>query len=263
MEKNIYFDDILKLRMQDIPYDKYYRIVYEYITNGTTYLYQMLPSVILWRNKNLYFIHPKIESILKDLFKTNKRFYMIKITLIISSQFTHANILLIDLDTLSVRRFEPYGISDVTDEIFLDRLLGELISKILKKKIKYYRPGDYLSGLRFQSVSNDGETELKKNGDPGGYCLAWCLWYIELKLSNPDIPEEKLLKLASDKILKRYKKTENPYLYFIRDYARHLNDEKDKILLKIKIPTNEIYDLEYKNSNIKKISKYINNYHFN
>lgn len=262
MEKKIYLEDMLKIKMEDIPYDKYYKIIYEYIKNGTVYLYSMIPSVILWRNKNLYYIHPRINSILTDLFKTNKRFYMIKITLIISSQFTHANILLIDIENLSVRRFEPYGISDVNDEIFLDRLLGELISKILKKKIKYYRPGDYLSGLRFQSISNDGDSSLKKNGDPGGYCLAWCLWYIELKLNNPDIEEEKLLKIASNKIIKRYKSTENPYLYFIRDYARHLNDEKDKILLKLKIPKNEIYDLEYKNSNIKKISKYLNNFNF-
>jgi ankyrin repeat protein len=260
--KKIYVDDLLKIKMQNIPYDKYYKIIYDYISDGTVYLYQMLPSVILWRNKNLYYIHPRIESILENLFKSKKRFYMIKITLIVSSQYTHANILLIDSENFTVRRFEPYGISDVNDEIFLDRLLGDLISKIFKKKIKYYRPGDYLSGLRFQSISNDGDSTVKKMGDPGGYCLAWCLWYIELKLNNPDIEEEDLLKLASEKIIKKYKSTENPYLYFIRDYARHLNDEKDKILLKLKIPKNEIYDIEYKNSNIKIISKYINNYKF-
>lgn len=260
--KKIYVEDLLKIKMQNIPYDKYYKIIYDYISDGTAYLYQMLPSVILWRNKNLYYIHPRIESILENLFKSKHRFYMIKITLIVSSQYTHANILLIDSENFTVRRFEPYGISDVNDEIFLDRLLGDLISKIFKKKIKYYRPGDYLSGLRFQSISNDGDSTVKKMGDPGGYCLAWCLWYIELKLNNPNIEEEDLLKLASEKIIKKYKSTENPYLYFIRDYARHLNDEKDKILLKLKIPKNEIYDLEYKNSNIKKISKYINNYKF-
>lgn len=260
--KKSYTEDLLKIKMQNIPYDKYYKIIYDYISDGTAYLYQMLPSVILWRNKNLYYIHPRIELILENLFKSKKRFYMIKITLLVSSQYTHANILLIDSENFTVRRFEPYGISDVNDEIFLDRLLGELISKIFKKKIKYYRPGDYLSGLRFQSISNDGDTTVKKMGDPGGYCLAWCLWYIELKLNNPDVEEEELLKLASEKILKKYKKTENPYLYFIRDYARHLNDEKDQILLKLKIPRNEIYDIEYKNSNIKKISKYINNYIF-
>jgi ankyrin repeat protein len=262
LKSDEYREDMLKIKMQDIVYDKYYKIIYDYVKNGTQYLYSMLPSIILWRNKNLYFIHPKIESILKNLFKSKKRFYMIKITLIINSQFTHANILLIDIQNLSVRRFEPYGISDVNDEIFLDRMLGELISKILNKKIKYYRPGDYLKGLRFQSISNDGDSSLKKTGDPGGYCLAWCLWYIELKLNNPDVEEEKLLNLASEKILKKYKSTENPYLYFIRDYARHLNDEKDKILLKLKIPKNEIYDIEYKNSNIKLISKYINRFNF-
>ena len=224
----------------------------------------MMPSLILWHNRNLYFIDDnmfnEIENIIKN--KNDKiRFIFIKITLIISDKFTHANCVLIDLQDNSIRRFEPYGISDVNDEYYLDKLLEEKLQKILikynKNKVKYYRPGDYLEYAKFQAVSNDNITYYKKNGDPMGYCLAWCFWYVELKLKNPNIDEINLIKGASDKIHKYYKNTENPYLYFIRDYSRKLNDEKNKILKKIKIKDDEIYDMEYKTSNLNLILNYM------
>jgi hypothetical protein len=218
-----------------------------------------MPSVILWHNKHLHYINP----ILYDYIKKNqnkKRFLFIKLTLVIGEKFTHANCILIDYKDNSVRRFEPYGISDVTDEYFLDKLLSDKISELLNKKIRYYRPGDYLEHAKFQSVSNDSITLYKKNGDPMGYCLAWCFWYVELKLTNPDINEEELIKNAIDNIYKYYKDTENPYIYFIRDYARKLNDEKDKILKKIGIDKIDLYDIEYKIDNLKKILDFLNNY---
>jgi hypothetical protein len=67
---------------------------------------------------------------------------------------------------------------------------------------------------------------------------------------------------ATEKIMKYYKKNDNPFMYFIRDYARKLNEEKDKILKKIKIESADMYDINYKNKNLKKISEYINKYKF-
>jgi hypothetical protein len=259
--------ELYELSLQNIYYNKYYNIMYDTINFCMKFLYPMLSSLILWHNRDLYFIDDdmfnQIENIVKQ--KINKpRFIFIKITLIISEKFTHANCVLIDLYDNSIRRFEPYGISDVNDEFYLDKLLRENLQKILMKntdkKIRYYRPGDYLEHAKFQSVSNDTITYYKKNGDPMGYCLAWCFWYIELKLTNPDINENDLIKGASDNIYKHYKNTENPYLDFIRDYSRKLNDEKNKILKKIKIKNNDIYDIEYKISNLNLILNYICNY---
>ena len=93
-----------------------------------------------------------------------------------------------------------------------------------------------------------------------GYCLAWCLWYVELKINNPDLPEIDLIETSSKKILKYYKTSNNPYLSFIRDYSRKLNEEKDKVLKSIKINVNELYDVNYKVTNLKKILEYLKNY---
>jgi len=263
-----YKKELYELSLENIDYNVYHKIIYDLVKFGKTYLYPMMPSLILWFNRDLYYLDDDLFDNIKNIIENNLnkkiRYIFIKITLIISDKFTHANCILIDLLDNSIRRFEPYGISDVHDEFYLDKLLKEKLSEILHKfnkiKIKYYRPGDYLEGAKFQAVSNDNINIYKKNGDPFGYCLAWCFWYVELKLNNPNLSESELIKKASDNIYKFYKNTENPYLYFIRDYGRKLNNEKDKIMRKIKINKNEIYDMEYKISNLKKILNYMCNY---
>ncbi len=254
-------DTINNHNIQNIRYDKYYGIIYDILDITNKYLYPMLPSLILWKDKNLNYINKDLFNIISKISNNKtKRFIMIKISLIIGVQYTHANVVLIDLKDLIIRRFEPYGISDVTDEFFLDKLILDSTSKALNKKMRYLRPGDYLEITKFQSVSNDGNNDYRKTGDPGGYCLAWCLWYIELKINNPDLDEKELILNASNKIIKHYKKTDIPYLYFIRDYSRKLNEEKDKILKKIKFNTSELYDLNYKVSNLEKIFDFMIKY---
>lgn len=257
--KNEYIENITNFEMQNIGYDKYYRIIYDILNIGNRYLYPLIPSVILWRDKNLHYINKDLFKLIKNLSK-EKRFIMIKISLIVGGQYTHANVILIDLKDSTIRRFEPYGISDVGDEYHLDKLILENVSEILGKKMKYYKPNEYLDLSKFQLVSNDGNNEYRKTGDPGGYCLAWCIWYVELKINNPDITEEELIKNASDKIIKYYKNTDNPYLYFIRDYSRKLNDEKDKLLKKLKFKNIELYDMNYKISNLEKVLNYMINF---
>lgn len=256
-DDNKYNNDCDDMELQNIPYDKMYMIIYDIINLSTNYLYPLLPSIIIWGNKDLHYIHKDLFNIIKNIHKNNnKRFILIKISFVTGYQYTHANIVLIDLHDYSVRRFEPYGINNVNDEYILDELLKDKISKVLDKKIKYYTPSDYLNNVRFQLVSNDGSIYLKKTGDPGGYCLAWCFWYIELKINNVDLEEKDLIEKASKKIEHYYRKTENPYLYFIRDYSRKLSNEKDKIFKKIKINKMNYYDVAYKTSNLDKIFDY-------
>jgi hypothetical protein len=257
--KNEYFENITNFEMQNISYNKYYKIIYDILNIGNRFLYPLIPSVILWRDKDLHYINTDLFKLIKNLSK-EKRFIMIKISLIVGGQYTHANVILIDLKDSSIRRFEPYGISDVGDEYHLDHIILENVSNVLNKKMKYYKPNDYLNLSKFQLVSNDSNNEYRKTGDPGGYCLAWCIWYIELKINNADITEEELITNASEKIIKHYKNTDNPYLYFIRDYSRKLNDEKDKILKKLKFKNIELYDMNYKVTNLEKVLNYMINF---
>jgi hypothetical protein len=249
-------DEILsKLEMQDIPYDQYYMGMRDILGLGYELFHTMMPTLILWTNRNLHWFDPNFEEALGQAIKSDKRFIIIKVSYLNQPDSLHANVIMYDKKDASYRRFEPYGNSSSSDEMYLDKLVMDTILKFKKNKIKYYTPGDFLEKGRFQTISNDGNNEVKKTGDPFGYCLAWCLWYVEIKLKNPDIPESKLISMASETIFVKYCDSNTPYIDFIRDYARNLNDEKDKYFKKFGIDKNNFYNISYDLDDLNKISK--------
>jgi len=245
--------------LQTINYSAYYNIISNIYYLTLKYITPIVSLNILWHSKKLHYINPDLFDIIKN---TKKRFILLTISLIVGKNFTHANCIIIDSQNNDIRRFEPYGVNYMNDEYELDKIIHDNCEKIFNRKFKYYKPEDYCGNIKFQSVSNDSNNNFRKLGDPMGYCLAWCMWYIELKLNNQDIEDKKMIKLASENILQKYKKFDNPYLYFIRDYSRSLNDEKDKILRKIKVNRDELYDINYKQKNLNKIHDYIENIKF-
>ena len=54
---------------------------------------------------------------------------------------------------------------------------------------------------KFQIVSSDSDPDIKKTGDPLGFCMAWCFWYLELRIKNPKIESKKLVEYAFNNIL--------------------------------------------------------------
>lgn len=252
--KDLYKSDIDKLYIQNVRYDKYYEIIYSIVDTLNIYFYEILPHIILWRNKYIYFVHSEFNKYLKKAYKYTKRFVLVKLSLIASLSTSHANVLLIDKKTKSARRFEPYGFTDIVDGTSLDNMLEKIISESIDDKIKYLRPDDYLASAKFQTLSNDTNDTSRKLGDPVGYCLAWCLWYVDLKLKNPDVDENELIESTVDEIFNKYKNDDNPFLSYIRAYAKTLDSEKNKLLKKFNIEDKHIYSMEYKNDNIKKIT---------
>ena len=57
--------------------------------------------------------------------------------------------------------------------------------------------------------------KLKKGVDQGGYCTMWCIWYIDMRLSHPNIDRELLIKKAVRKIERKT----NDFGKFIRSYG--------------------------------------------
>jgi hypothetical protein len=258
--RNIKVNLILaKLQYQDINYDPYYIGLRELIGIGYELFPELMTSVILWRNKNLYWFDPDFDLSIKNCMISDKRFIIIKVSHFPRPDSLHANVIIFDKDDNSYRRFEPYGYISTDDEMYLDKLVMDTIIKISNKKIKYYKPGDFLQKGRFQTISNDSSIEVRKTGDPNGYCLAWCLWYIELKLNNPSMKEKDLIEKAADKIFTIYCESDTPYIDFIRDYGRKLNDEKDKLFEEFNIDKEHFYNMAYNKTDLDKITNGVTN----
>ena len=72
---------------------------------------------------------------------------------------------------------------------------------------------------------------MRKGIDPVGFFSVWSAWYIDVRLSNPDIDRKELVNWALGK-LKKIKKDKNggrSFTQFIRDYAEMIVEVSEEI----------------------------------
>lgn len=237
-----------------------------------------LPHLIIWKDKKNYFIHSELIDWLKKN-SNSKRFIYIKLSIIATNKFQgnirHANLILIDNLKKTVERFEPYG------EIYFSNCaeLNLTLENELAKKIEYTfifvqsYPG-------FQIRSDEFEDKNKSYGDPGGFCLAWCFLYLELKLYYENIlvkkiekeygkellnlfdSSELIIKLINNYIINKFEddfhklktdEQQNLYMTFIRYYAKSLDKSKNELIKKYGLNISTIYHLNLDDKIHKKI----------
>ena len=208
--------------------------------------YNILPHVIIWRRGDLHYIDNNFVFHAKKTLSGPRRFLMVKLTVFPNQYSTHANTVIYDKKLKKVVRFEPYGVDDIVDGDELDRKIKMLFTEI-DGDIKYVRPSDFLSEVNWQTISHDSDIDEKVLGDPQGYCLAWCYWFIECKLKNPEMDEKVLMEQEFNKITKIDKSLGNPYLIHIRSYSAQLDTMKNEFMTRAGIPHIAKYHTSYEN----------------
>ena len=136
---------------------------------------------------------------------------------------------------MTVERFEPYG-----NTMQLDGGIDEVLEEELtwNTGLKYIKPDDYLPVAGFQTVSDENNLINKKSGDFGGFCLAWCLWYLETKMKNPDVSS----KILVDKVINKISKLDLKFSEYIRNYSNKINSKRIEYLEQIGIDSKKISD---------------------
>lgn len=232
-----------------------------------TTFYSYMPYQIYWIDDDNYYIHPNLINILKhhdyNIKITKQRYVILKITIIINVNISHANMLIYDRLTKEAWHFEPYGISKITNIISLGDFLKKLIQQIYGSVI-YYSPTDFLHGLNFQMVGGEDYYINKNISDPGGFCAAWSIWFVDIVLTYQHINIKTIMKqffnresiniILSDEEGEQIK-SKNYYLDFIRKYAHKLNNEKNIILLNNGIKKYNLYNNTLFEDEIKIIKK--------
>ena len=137
----------------------------------------------------------------------------------------HANIILYDFKNLTIERFEPYGDDGIENEI--DNILEKELT--WNTGMKYLRPNNYLPKPGYQLLSNENNIYNQKVGDFGGFCLGWCIWYVEHRIKNSKIDSITLNKKTLEKMLR----LDDSLMEFIRNYSNKLFNEKLKIIKNI------------------------------
>lgn len=226
--------------------------------------YSYIPHNIYWVDEECWYVHPDLVNILKSHDMTDKdRYVMIKLSIVVTDTLLHANVLLYDRQKKEAWRFEPYGTTRVTSKESMDKKLKELLEQVYGK-ISYREPDDFLSDLNFQMVDGEDYIVSKNLGDPGGYCLAWSIWFIDTVLSHQDKDIEYIMRNFFSRqdislILSEEEgsqiESKNYYLDFIRRYAHKLDNEKNHLLTSMGIKQYYLYNTIFRDDVFDAIEK--------
>ena len=188
---------------------------------------KLINHLIIWGSIEKYYISPYIiEGIYQTLKKYPKtKFILLKLTLISSESFNHANIIIYDIQNNIFERFDPYGYVKFIDNDNIDNLLKNFVSDYFPK-CKYIGPIDTSIGISFQVFSDESNDKNYVENDPTGFCIAWCIWYVETRIKNYKIKPKKLIKHTIEEINKNEEHTKD----YIRNYANYIDSEKNNIL---------------------------------
>jgi len=209
----------------------------------------IFPWIIIYENKNKYWIHSYLNTLINNKRRSNKYdFVFCYLSLRFEDTF-HANILIYDFNNLSIERFDPYGSTHIDSE--LDSILEEELT--WNTGLTYHSPNDYMPTAAFQTISDELNAANQKIGDYGGYCLAWCNWYLENRLLNKKVSN----KILVEKLLKKLSQLDITFNEYIRNYANSLNKYRHKYLLKAGIDSNDFNNLYFTNKDEQLIDEYI------
>ncbi len=176
---------------------------------------------------------------IKEEFNDNKTKRFIVYPMILSNGMTlHQNAIIIDTKKMEVEIFEPYGdlIEKIKNDtklkvngniIFEQQMYHNLIKTFSQellnnKRVKLFPPTSFLPKIGLQQIE---ELKCKKENylvnTSIGFCVAWTMWFIEMRIKFPDKPRNYFI----DKIIKRVNKGEiEEYVcLLIRNYSAFLN----------------------------------------
>jgi hypothetical protein len=232
-----------------------------YISN----FYIFHSHIIIWKNVNTYYINDNLINYLKNNCVDNfeKRFIYIKLSIVIAEKnIRHANLIIIDNKYKLVERFEPYG--DIYNEsiIGLDNLIKIKISDVINYKYNLIQtyPG-------YQTKTVEYNNNYKSYGDPGGYCLAWCFLFLEVRLLYDKLSSKEVIDLINNYIQTNFQldfkdilndKQLNKFMIFIRYYGYNLDQYKNKLMINFDLNLKTIYHINIKDDIYNKISYKLN-----
>ena len=197
---------------------------------------------IYWVNYKLFFPN-NFSNLIQTFIKSKLRFYIITINIELFEK-AHVNILFFDKLTNEIERFEPAGKDYPIGFNYNNDLLDFQLEKHLKiyiNNIIYIKPSMYQLKVGPQSLDSNEDT--KNIGDPGGFCAAWCLWYVDNRIKYNSIKREFII----EKIITQTKIKKIPLKQLIRNYSKNITYVRDKLLHQINIDINDWANDNYNN----------------
>lgn len=194
---------------------------------------------LIWSFHKL-FIPTIFKQQITNFFADDTKRYLVFPLGIELSNGAHANILLYDKETSHIERFEPYGKSFPPgfnyNPTSLDTHLKNLFLNYLNANgnMIYYDPSMYETKIGLQLLDTIEYAKQKNIGDPGGFCAAWALWYIEMRIINNQISKNLLI----DKLINYIRLKRVSFRSIIRSFTKNITDIRDKLLTNANLDIN-------------------------
>tara|TARA_Y100000768_G_C23921323_1_gene655095 strand:+ start:10 stop:879 length:870 start_codon:yes stop_codon:yes gene_type:complete len=230
---------------------------YNYQANINVYNYFMLalknfkkfkilcvPNFLLkWNNKItrtaiVYDIEKKLLYMSQDMVKAvtdcrcndKARFIFISFLILYHSddKLTHANIIVIDLHKKTLELFEPHGHS------LFNSSITKINNKVIKSILKYLKLNKfkYLSPIHLSP-----KIGIQINSDSYcGMCITISMMYLHMRILNPDINPQKIVKYFINQDPKKVK-------IIILKYTKHIQKTLIKNKIKVKKFNKEFLEL--------------------
>jgi len=211
----------------------------------------IFPWIICYESEDKYWIHKNLNNLINSTRREKTHdFGFVYLSLTVNNIGLHANILIYDFNRMTIERFDPYG-----DTVYFDKKLDEILEEELtwNTGFKYLKPSDYMPVSGFQTISDELNPLNQKSGDFGGFCLAWCTWYLEHRIKNSKINQKDLVK----KLIKKMSSMDISFMEYIRNYANKLNEERVLNLIKAGIDEKKISNTIIDNKTNNTLNKFL------
>ena len=187
--------------------------------------YNNFPWLIVWNSPTKYWVHPKLNELINTN-KTKYKYAFVILSLRLPHDGLHATLILYDFKRKLIERFDPYGNTTILDPL-MDNILKARLTKDLD--FTYISPSVYFPVSGFQTLSDENNNMNQKMGDFGGYCLAWCFWYVEHRLLNSKANPSDLIR----KTLNKFMNMKIKPMEYIRNYGNMISQYRLEYFKKI------------------------------
>jgi hypothetical protein len=211
--------------------------------------------IIIWQNPKSYYFPTDLGS---EIRQTLTRFpdthlIILKLTLL-TNPGTHANMIIYDVIKGQIERFDPYGMVPFIDQQEIDSVL-ELRFRECMSEIEYIPLSKTKNTISFQIFSDETADSNYLDNDPKGFCMAWCIWYTEMRFKNPGLNPDILIR----KCIVQINKSVTKFKDYIRNYSNYLDYCKHGILNEAGVPKKWWYSLNIPRAIYQKYRKYMHN----
>lgn len=210
-------------QMEKLKKDKTFK--YYSLTDVYSILYNEMDK------KELVKMSPILISEVRSCLKTGKRFIPILIYIIKKDDKDehrfHQSAMLYDSKANTIEFFDPNGISKKEYTVKLIKAVTKKVSEVFEKSLEtkfaeIYEPIDYCPLFSYQLL----QSKEKIYENVSGTCCIWTFWYLDLRMSNPNVSREDISSYAMASILKNYK----TYTDFILGYSSALSIYGDTVI---------------------------------